>query len=77
MNAFGGALSQFKLTKWDVVNPTVTWVGVDSAIVVSVWTAAGTFLDRPLAPTTLAATVWTKRDGLWRAVHHQETDLVK
>jgi hypothetical protein len=55
----------------------VIWLGDDSAIVNYAWTGAGTFGDQPLAPTTLASTVWVKRDGKWLAAHHQETDLNK
>lgn len=77
MDAFVEALSRLKLTKWDIVNPRVTWLSADSAIVVYAWTGMGTFHDQPLAPTTLASTVWTKRDGKWRAAHHQETELAK
>jgi hypothetical protein len=35
-----------------------------------------TFHNQPLASTTLASTVWTKRNGKQVAVHHQETDLM-
>ena len=70
-------LEGFELTKWDIVNPHVTWFDQDSAIVLYTWTGAGEFQNQPLAPTTLASTVWTKRNGKWVAVHHQETDLMK
>jgi hypothetical protein len=70
-------LEQFELTKWDIVNPHVTWLDDDSAIVVYVWTGTGTFHNQPLASTTLASTVWTRRNGTWLAVHHQQTDLLK
>jgi len=70
-------LDGFKLTKWDIVNPHVTPLGSDSAVVLYAWTGAGTFNGQPVPPTTLASTVWTKRNGQWRAFHHQETELVK
>ena len=70
-------LDNFKVTKWDIVNPHVTWLDEDSAIVVYVWTGTGTFHNQPLASTTLASTVWTRRNGKWLAVHHQQTDLLK
>jgi len=70
-------LESFTVTKWDIVNPHVTWLDQDSAIVLYAWTGAGAFQNQPLAPTTLASTVWTKRNGKWVAVHHQETDLMK
>jgi hypothetical protein len=70
-------LQAFHLTKWDIVNPHVTWLDKDSAVLVYVWTGAGTYGDQPLASTTLASTVWTNRNGKWLAAHHQETDLIK
>ncbi len=77
MKALVDGLDSFKLTKWDIVNPHVTWLDEDSAIVLYAWTGTGTFGDQPLAPTTLASTVWTRRAGKWLAVHHQQTDLIK
>lgn len=70
-------LDSFKVTKWDIVNPHVTWLDEDSAVVLYAWTGVGTFADQPLAPTTLASTVWTRRTGKWVAVHHQQTDLIQ
>jgi hypothetical protein len=70
-------LDSFKLTKYDIVNPHVTWLDEDSAIVLYAWTGTGTFGDQPLASNTLASTVWTRRNGKWLAVHHQQTDLIK
>jgi hypothetical protein len=69
-------LDNFKITKWDIVNPHVTWIDENAAIVLYAWTGTGTFHNQPLASTTLASTVWTRRNGKWVAVHHQETDLM-
>lgn len=70
-------LDAFKVTKWEIVNPHVTRLGAESAVVLYSWTGSGTYGNQPLAPVTLASTVWTRRNGKWLAVHHQETDLVK
>jgi len=67
----------FKWTKWDMVNPHVTPLSPESALVVYVWAGSGTFNNRPVAQTSLASTVWAKRNGQWVAVHHQETDLAR
>jgi hypothetical protein len=77
MKLLADGLDGFKVTKWDIVNPQMVWLGDDSVIVRYAWTGTGTFDDHPLAPTTLASTAWVKRDGKWLAVHHQETDLIK
>jgi hypothetical protein len=70
-------LEHFRLTKWDIINPRVTWLDPDSAIVLSAWTASGTFWDRPVSPLAVATTVWTKRNGKWLAVTHQETEVTR
>jgi hypothetical protein len=69
-------LDGFKLSKWDIVNPHVTWLTDDSAVVLYAWKGSGTFGDQPITPTTLASTTWTRRNGKWLAAHHQETELV-
>jgi hypothetical protein len=69
------SLDTFKVTRWDIVNPHVTWIDDNAAVVLYSRTGVGTFGEQPLAPTTLASTVWIRRGGKWRALHHQETDL--
>ena len=76
MKLLADGLGGFKLSKWDIVNPHVTWLADDSAIVLYAWKGPGTFGDQPVAPTTLASTAWTRRNGKWLAAHHQETELV-
>ena len=76
MQLLVNGLDQFEVTRWEIVNPRVTWLDEASAIVVYSWTGAGTLHNEPLASTSLASTVWTRRSGKWLAVHHQETDLV-
>lgn len=70
-------LDGYALTKWEIINPRVTWLTSDSAVVIYAWQGSGTFQNQALAPTTLASTVWTKRDGKWVAAHHQESELSK
>jgi hypothetical protein len=70
-------LGTFQVTKWEIVNPHVTRLDENSAVVLYAWVSSGTLHGQPLSPTMLASTVWTRRDGKWRAVHHQQTDLVQ
>lgn len=70
-----GTLAAFHLQKWEVVNPRVTWLDANSAIVLSAWSASGSFGDRPMPAMTLSCTVWTKREGKWVAALHQESEL--
>ncbi len=75
MNLLADGLSQFHLSKSEIVNPHVTQLSDDSAVLVYVWTVTGTFGDQQLPATMLSSTVWAKRNGKWSAVHHQDTEL--
>jgi len=75
LHLLAGGLESFRLTKWDIVNPRVTWLDNDSAVVVYTLDGSGTFQNRALSPLTLASTAWSKRNGKWLAAHHQETGL--
>lgn len=70
-------LGAFRISKFAIVNPHVKRLDGESALVIYVRTGEGTFGEQPFAPTALASTVWVRRDGSWRALHHQETDLIK
>jgi hypothetical protein len=76
LNLLGNGLDGFQVTKWDIVNPHVTRLDENAAIVLYSWIGTGTPQDRPLPQTTIASTVWTRRDGKWLAAHHQETVLI-
>lgn len=75
MNLLANGLDAFQLRKWDIVNPRVTRLGDDSAILLYAWTVTGTFGDQPLPSTMLSSTIWVKRNDKWLAVHHQDTEL--
>jgi len=77
MKLLADGLDDFQLTKWDMVNPHVTRLDENSAIVLYAWRGMGTFHNQPVASTILASTVWTRRGGKWLAVHHQQTDLIQ
>ena len=70
-------LGVFRISKFAIVNPHVKQLDDGSALVIYVRTGEATFGEQPFAPTALASTVWVKRDGNWRAIHHQETDLIR
>jgi hypothetical protein len=77
MNRLADSLASFKLPQWGGANVRVTWSDADAALVSYVRTGGGSFGQQSFATTTLATTLWTKRDGKWVAVHHQETDLTQ
>lgn len=70
-------LGAFRVSRFAIVNPHVKRLDADSALVIYVRTGEGTFGEQPFPRTALASTVWIKRDGRWRAMHHQETELSK
>ena len=76
LNLLVNGLDGFPVPKWDIVNPHVTRLDENSAIVNYSWIETGTLQDRPLPPATIASTVWTRRNGKWLAALHQETPLI-
>ena len=77
MNLLVNGLDGFQITRWDMVNPHVTRLDENSALVLYAWTGRGRMGNRPLPQTTVVSTVWTRRNGNWLAAHHQETALIK
>lgn len=76
MGMLGDTLGAFHLTKWRLENlGRVVWLDDNSAMVLYASMIDGRFGDYTLPPTSLASTVWIRRDGKWRAIHHQETEL--
>ena len=76
LNLLVNGLDGFPVPKWDIVNPRVTRLDENSAIVNYSWIGTGTLQDRPLPPATIASTVWTRRTGKWLAALHQETPVI-
>ena len=77
LNLLENGLDGFPLPKRDIVNPRVTRLDENSAIVLYSLVETGTSPDRPLGQATIASTVWTRRNGKWVAALHQETDLAR
>ena len=73
----GDDLGAFSITQFAVVNPLVKPLGAEAALVTYVRTGEGTFGGQALPRNALASTVWVRRDGSWRAIHHQETELAR
>jgi hypothetical protein len=75
MGPLADGLRSFELPNWAIENPHVVWADGNAALLLYVRTGGGNFDHRPLAQTTLASTLWTKRSGKWVAVHHQESGV--
>ena len=76
-NLLENGLDGFQMPKRDIVNPRVTRLDENSAIVLYALVETGTVPDRPGGQVTLASTVWTRRNGKWVAAFHQETELIR
>jgi hypothetical protein len=75
MKVLAESLLGLDVTTFEIVNPHVIRLTDDSALVIYVW--SGTRHGQSAPVMTLASTAWAKRDGRWRAAHHQRTELVK
>lgn len=61
-------VTNMKLSGW-----AFHWLDMNNVIVTYTWTASGTVMGQPVPSPTYASTAWTKRNGKWVAVFHQET----
>jgi uncharacterized protein (TIGR02246 family) len=77
MNTMADGLAGLDTATFEIINPAVIRLSDDAALVLYVWSGTSTVQGKPSRTSTLASTAWTKRDGKWRAVHHQQTELVE
>jgi hypothetical protein len=66
-------VKDMKIASWDITDSKVQWVDANTAVHFYKWTGKGTFQGQPMPSPTWASTVWTKKNGKWAAVFHQET----
>lgn len=77
LGLLANGLEHVQLPNWSVENLRVTWTDGDSALLLYVRRGGGNVSGELPPQMTLASTLWTKRDGKWLAVHHQETALTQ
>jgi len=75
MSTLADGLAGLEAATFEIVNPAVIRLTDDSALVLYVWSGTSTVQGKPSRMMTLASTAWTKREGKWRAVHHQRTEF--
>jgi ketosteroid isomerase-like protein len=63
----------YKVTNVKLSNHTFHWVDDNTVIMAYTWTGQGTAMGQPVPSPVYASTVWTKKNGKWVAVFHQET----
>ena len=62
-----------KIESWDISDFKTVWVDANTAVLTYTWTGTGTYQGQPIPGQTWSSTVWTKRNGKWTAVFHQES----
>jgi hypothetical protein len=70
---FAAMTKDMKITSWDITDSKVQWVDANTAVHSYKWTGKGTYQGQPVPSPTWASTVWTKKNGQWMAVFHQES----
>jgi hypothetical protein len=70
---FAAATKDVKVSSWDITESKFQWPNATTAIHTYKWTGKGTDHGQPIPSPIWASTVWTKKDGKWMAIFHQET----
>lgn len=70
---FEAMTKDMKVASWDITESKFQWADANTAVHVYKWTGKGTMQGQPMPSPVLCSTVWTKKDGKWTAVFHQET----
>jgi len=73
MNLLANGLDVFDVPKFGIENAHVIWTDGNAALLPYPRTGGGSFGGHPFASVMMASTLWTKRDGKWVAVYHQES----
>ena len=70
---FAAATKEVKITTWDISESKFMWADPNTAVHMYKWTGKGTDHGKPVVSPIWASTVWTKKDGKWMAIFHQES----
>ena len=73
IKGFDAINKDMKMESWDLTETKVIWQDANNAVLTYKWTGKGTYQGQPIPSPVWASTVWTKRNGKWTAVFHQET----
>ena len=73
IKGFDQMAKDMKISSWDITDSKVQWVDATTAVHSYKWTGQGTNQGQPMASPVWASTVWTKKNGKWMAVFHQES----
>ena len=65
--------NDMKMSSWDISDSRIQWVDANTAVHSFKWTGKGTYKGEPIPSPVWMSTVWTKKNGKWMAVFHQES----
>ena len=73
MKGFEAMAKEMKIASWDISDSRFQWLDANTAVHLYKWTGKGTYQGQPLPSPTWSSTVWSKKNGKWTAMFHQET----
>jgi hypothetical protein len=73
LKIFDQVTKDSKMTSWDITDTHVIWADPNTAVLTYKWTGNGTYQGQPIPSPVWASTVWSKKNGKWTAIFHQET----
>ena len=76
LQSFDQMVKGMEMTSWDITDSRIQWVDANTAIHTYKWTGSGTYQGQPIPSPVWSSTVWTKKNGKWTAVFHQESASV-
>jgi hypothetical protein len=76
IKGFDTMAKDMKISSWDITDSKVLWVDANTAVHSYKWTGQGTYQGQPVPSPVWASSVWTKKNGKWMAVFHQESASV-
>lgn len=70
---FEAMTRDMQMSSWDISDSKIQWVDANTAVHSFKWTGKGTYKGDPIPSPVWMSTVWTKKNGKWMAVFHQES----
>ncbi len=73
LKGFAEMTSGLKITSSDITDSMVQWVDATTAVHSYKWIVQGTYQGVAMPSPVWVSTVWTKKNGKWMAMFHQES----
>ena len=73
LKGFDQMTKGLKVTSWDMTDSMVQWVDATTAVHSYKFSIQATYQGVPMPSPVWVSTVWTKKNGKWMAMFHQES----